>query len=172
MGLLGLFKKKPKKNFATLDEVRDLPEDVEISDKPLSRDEIHELDTGEAPGDVAADAGAAGTETATGDASSGASAEGMFEMGSGFGEGSEYSEGSGEEPGADTGTEIGMKLEDAMQMAQKYLIVHAQIPNGMLPKKSSKRENGTFYFEFQDRELHRIELDGKGEVMDWEREKL
>ena len=152
MGLLGLFKKKPKKDYATLDDVKPAPEEVEVSDKPLKRSEIREIGFEEEPEEASAPA----------EPESGSGGFGMFGMGADSEETSESSEESG----------TSLKLEEAMQQARKYLIVHAQIPNDLLPKKSSKRENGTFYFEFQDRELNRIELDGNGEVIDWEREKL
>jgi len=149
MGLLGLFKKKPRKNFATLEEVKGRPEDVEVSDKPIPRNEIQEIG-----GD------AREVESVAEESSAETSEMSMFDTESESGEMGE------------TASESEIKLEDAMILARKYLIVHAQIPNDLLPKKSTKRENGTFYFEFQDRELNRIELDGKGEVTDWEREKL
>jgi len=150
MGLLGFLKKKPKKDFATIDEVKGPRETVEISDKPLKKAEIHEIGGADTEAQALADV-TPDTENLPG--------MGMF---------------SSEEMGAveATGTGVTMKLEEAMERARKYLIVHAQIPNGILPQKSSKRENGTFYFEFKDRELHRIELDQSGEVTDWEREKL
>lgn len=155
MGLLGLLKKKPRKNYATLAEIKAPAETIEVSDTPLKRSEIGEIDTDPT-----------GLEAPT------AVAEAPTEVKhSGFGLFGRHDEDDGMPENPDDPDAV-IKLDEAMRQAQKYLIVHAQIPNDLLPKKSSKRENGTFYFEFQDRELHRIELDGSGEVVDWEREKL
>jgi len=162
MGFFGKFRKK--KEIGHIDDVAGMSPkkgNIKVGEAPLKGHEIKELDFGdsrvEVP-DVAGDSGGA-------DSSSGFDA---FEIS----EDTSESADSGEEAGAEGKPATSLALSDATQVAKRYLIVHAQCPNSIMPSRSSKRENGEFYFEFRDRELHQVTVSPEGEVIEWNREKL
>ena len=167
---MGFFDKirKKKKDIAHIGDVaRAGPKKdaVKVGKEPLKEHEIKEIDFQDTEVEVPEvgsgdEVGAEGTEGGGFDA---------FEIGTdelpGAEGGGEMAEGDGEPVAT-------LSLADATQVAKKYLIVHAQAPNSVMSSRSNKRENGEFYFEFRDRELHQVTISPRGEVIEWNREKL